>query len=653
MADLYRVTVIDVEGVEVRADIQKAGTVGPAAEDVAGRISWGYGPTDSLRQPIRDLEATVTLQASTTQDFQDLYTEQPRQWSLTIYREGQIVFTGWVNNDQISADWVNDVWELEVTADDGLKDISNREYRTVDGNPIDGKGSLREILQEALALTFLERNLYIVRSSATNPNYPLEYVQSTGPLVTDSYFNQQLDRLNFRRSNAEEYDSARRVLETILRPANAFITQFNGDWYVTWSCQIPRNNGDLTYQGWDSDGNPIADKTLDASATTIGSHLLGFYPHWIEENQRLELRPSLGASQITYDFGALASILANSEFNNDGTTIVGWTINQPNTTGTRGVILNPAGRVEFGLAEPGFSEQDPALTSNITTVSVEEGAELAIKFEFGSDQEAANASVLAQRIRIRLIGTVDNYTLDEGNFWTTQDRRIELQASRMPGARVFELRTPPVPEEGTVQVLIYPVDNKSGNPLFVTTSYFSYFNIGISYDQDAVEETYKAQRIAAPSPYTYEPGKIRLGDWRGTLYLSSLFQADGVTETNLGYVTPTNLLGAVLEARLYTTTVVDSLNLEQKVARYFQGSVFGYVPHLTRVFINGFPGAIFMVLEATYLAEQNITQLVAQEVFYQPYVIPPDPNPFLDDVDTIEPWSSDGSQETTKAVIKG
>jgi hypothetical protein len=654
MPNRYNLSLTNLGGVTTTVQITKVGTTGDDPADVLGNVVLTSDRLNNPRENIRQRGAELFLEADAGQTYADLFTEQPRQWRVVVTRAGQVIFDGWIENDTVVEDYVNAAWITTFKANDGLKDLSNVGYARSDGNPYTGNTTLRTVLLNCLEKSGQFLDVGFVQTLSTNTDYPVRARTSppTSGEVFEDYFDQTIDQQSFIQDDGVTPRRVLDVMRDILFGANAFICQQNGGWYVTWLLQIPSSivAGSLDYKRFDYQGNALVAENLNIGLT-LGSQLDGFEPHWAEENQRLERKPSLGTAKAVYIFGPLGDILENNEFVNNGTTLLGWTINQ---AGSVTLNADPVNTLTLGLAVSG--ETNPALTSDTSVVTVRPGQTIKWRALVSPNPPDLQFYLYRQRVRIiyqETVGGSQTWYLDENNFWTTTAKRIELNATvnLAPDIIEFGFDTLPIPEgatEGTLQFLIYPVDDDSGSPSYVTSAEWLSLSIGaVNLNDDATQFGAQGQRITTPSPVTYDPQPVNLGDAvAGVLYRSTLLLNAGVTISEFGYRRPTIPLS---DSTLYEATVVDLLILQSSIAKFFSGGVFGYVPYLSRITIDGLTG-VFMVTGWSFDIGRDTCELKLWEVFFLSLDIL-DPDPFFTDYE-VQPVTTQSGQ-TIKPVIRG
>ena len=561
-----------------------------------------------------------------------------------------------MQNDSFFEDWVNDKWVLSVQATDGLENLSNYAYVDEFQFPYTGKATLRETIRRALEKTGLKIPSRYVTTSDTNDNYPVEvFIDTTGTQA--DYFDQLIGQNNFNESDDVNQKKCLTVLEWILTGANAFLCQYNGFWHIMWTLQIPNElvNGNFKFKLYDEDGNFIGTQS-EGPKVTIGSQINAFYPHHVKENQRIERRASLGAAKIAYVYGTPEDILRNVNFENTGSPpLTGWTIN-PANAGSITLNAGPSNTLNLGIASGG-GETGALITSDPSFVPVQAGQVLSGNYIFTpkirTDIPTFPGQIYRQRIMVTLSDGSTTYWLDQKGSWETSSRRIEYNVIYKGGQAVITtapIGSEPAPITGDIVFVFYPVDDNSGSGFFIKEIVLQSMRFTALFPETAgfTQQETTVQTLNNASPVTYEPSDVQLGDATGVLRRSTLFIPDGSEPSEFGYSSPTIALALPQNQRLYTIAMVDVLILQSKIAKIFSGSVYGFVPYLKRIEIDGIQGT-FMVLGWDWNAGENLIELKLYQVFWERAAAPPLP-PFFQNLET--PLIIETNGETVSPPIK-
>lgn len=599
MPNFYKIQYQDPEGNVIKCNIQQSGTLERSSTviEVGGTVDIAFDEIDDPLQVIRTSSATISLEADTTQTFDDLYTEIERVWIALVYRNDVLVFRGWLSPDGIFEDYVNDSWVIQLEARDGISDLQNKAYVDADGNLYEGQATLRTILLNCLSRTGFSQYTRFQHRSASVTNFPFEMV-TTWPSVAD-YFDQKVDQRAFLSTDGKTAKSCQEVIEAILTPCNGHLYSWAGEWYINWSLQHanPNLDGAFTYTKYEIDGTQDVDVDEDVN-TTIGSHIKGFSPHWAGGNQRIERRPSVGAARISYQFLDKGAIITNPELDNNGSTITGWTLSGDATLDASGIVTIDAG-----------SQSTPALVSDTSANQIDEGTIVTVDVNLSISQDRP-ACVF--KIRVVLDDGVTPYYLNQDLEWQTGATEYIVGLLYAPGEYNVNLTSDVVPVSGDLTISIYPLDDKGGNPLFVSEADFNYVGLGNDAGNPAEGIEYSAERTANPSSYIQPTVELNVGDWTGIKFLGTFYRNDGTTETDAGYVRPTSAFAFPL----YQCNVIDRLFIRSKPSRIFEGGVYGWVPYNSRVTVDGFSEVVWIVSGWNWNTKENLIEIRLFEIHW-------------------------------------
>lgn len=165
--------------------------------------------------PIRATSCSLTLECQTDGEFTSLYTSNPRQYQIQVYRDaslsggGTLIWTGYVATEIYSEPDIAPPYDVAITATDGLGVL--REYTF----PARGLQPVREQLNYLLRQTGMTNPIRCVTSLQPN---------SGSPIVLFDSRSINLDYM----AGENCYD----VLSELLRTLHMTVTQYRGMWYL-------------------------------------------------------------------------------------------------------------------------------------------------------------------------------------------------------------------------------------------------------------------------------------------------------------------------------------------------------------------------------------------------------------------------------------
>lgn len=588
MPNAYQIIYDAVDGTEIKCNIVQAGSDINNSTIIAaqGKVTVEMQEVDNPFEILRPSTATIELEADTDNTFDELYSEVERAWYVDVFSNNVLRFRGWLSPDGIFEDYVSNAWFITLEARDGLADLSNKAYVDSDGIPYTGKERLRTILIRCLNRTGFIHDVRFQTRSATNPDFPVS-ADTDSPFSSD-FFEQVINQRAFLSSDGKTALSCEEVIRNLLTGCNAYIFKYGAGWYVNWALQAANPNiGDtVEYLNYSSAG---VFKSTDeiAFSATIGSHIKGFPIHWAGENQRIERRPSLGATRISFEFPELEFINTNPGLDNDGSTIEGWTVNSVLA------VLNSDGFVRVTSG----GSISPKITASTPLQEIAEG-NIVIVTIGGGTQDYTGGTII--NLGLRITNGSETYYLDADvndglNLkWitsTTGSRGFipffQVGVTGMPGTFKAEIESPPTPIEGQVTFELY------GQSFIAGIVKLDYDFIGIASREDNAAQgvDHVGERIANPSSFIEDTQQVLVSDFTGSVYVGTLYRSDSNTVADYSYNRPTS----AFSFSLYQTCVVDRLFIRSKPARVFEGDVYGFFDQRKqKVLVDNFAGVVWM-----------------------------------------------------------
>jgi hypothetical protein len=348
-------------------------------------IQINYQNTSSNKlEAIIGSECTLNLIATEDFELEDLYTENEREFLVEIFRNGGLIWSGFIIPDGCQEAFTFAPYPISVNAVDGLGLLKNLSYVQNDGNFYLGKQSFIEVINACLIRLdapslVLNTCVNIYETSMTQGNsydpLALSFVNSERYLKDDQ----------FTPMNCED------VLRSILEEWTAVMIQSGGEWYIYRPTELALS-GDLTFRKY-LDGQRVYDQptvTIDLDATLGGESegvILSPYFHINTDQMKMIDRPYKNAS-MAYLYGKLENTdekLANPNLTGagqscggdpigpcDSVTIPGYT-----KTGTMYAGLNPtSGNVTFRILAPSGTVNDIVYTRISAYVFLDFGDEI-------------------------------------------------------------------------------------------------------------------------------------------------------------------------------------------------------------------------------------------------------------------------------------
>jgi hypothetical protein len=581
-------------------------------------IQINYQNTSSNKlEAIIGSEATLNLIATEDFELEDLYTENEREFLVEIFRNGGLIWSGFIIPDGCQEAFTFAPYPISVNAVDGLGLLKNLSYVQNDGNFYLGKQSFLEVINACLIRLdapslVLNTCVNIYETSMTQGNsydpLALSFVNSERYLKDDQ----------FTPMNCED------VLRSILEEWTAVMIQSGGEWYIYRPTELALS-GDLTFRKY-LDGQRIYDQptvTIDLDATLGGESegvILSPYFHINTDQMKMIDRPYKNAS-MAYLYGKLENTdekLANPNLTGagqscggdpigpcDSVTIPGYT-----KTGTMYAGLNPTGGVVF-YSDGGTY---PTLTNyyqNNNLIPVTANFTVQERLKFIIEYENLNPALTTDmNFVISLFDGLSTYYLQADGSWAN--------TPGVPGINYYQIRSTvgggtetiisnAVPISGNVTFRILAPSGTVNDIVYTRISAYVFLDFG-----DEIGEIHTATQTGK---FTFVPETINVfnGDSPNVMYVGAIYQDDEVTLTERWV--RRGLSESILAVPYEVNKQFLRIAVEEKQRLYagpfvrFEGSIFGYFNPVTRWSINSITG-YFMNLSLNYDLQQNICKAV-------------------------------------------
>jgi len=605
----------NVNNVLFRCEIDSTEFDGDAIE-VSGRCIVNYVDIDGHFEPIRGLGMTMQLDASIELPFDDLATENERQYKATLLMAGNVIFVGFIEPEGIFEDWVSDRWTMDISVNDGLGYLENLSYVNDNGLPFTGFQTHLEIIKNCLNRTGISLDI--------NTKLDIEYVgQVAGQDVLN---NAKALTQRYFREDEDTIMDCKEVLTSILNIYNACICQQSGQWWVFKASEMKKPQfGGIFFYSYDSDGVVKSPATRNLVINRlIGSHIDNAAIFHCNENQRKEKRSSLSSFRVNYKYGLLDSIFVNEDMSivgQIGTTgsLNGWTY-----LNTSKVLYNAFDNVSY-VTLLAFRGQDDLFTGDtplpvIKTEDIDIIANVQLVFDMSFITERFINSILC-RINLK-VGTTDYY-LDLENGWIetgSGDENIFLTGPRNSEDSFEDYKITTAPALGDGIITFTFMQPRTYWPISPNTRkvWLKSFKVFPSTDNSINGVFHTITRNETKSNRVDDVLEVYNGDNVANIYEGSIYKSDGETRTQLWRrrvnfpQTPTEIIMA--QKPLLRLLAEERINVLSSIQTLFTGDIYGYVPYLSKVTISGIPG-IFLFISHSYDTYSNITSLALLQIY--------------------------------------
>ena len=597
MALKYWFEFTDVKAIVHKVEIYNDDFTGSSTQ-IYGSCALTKASTKDTLESIRGGGLQIDLEATTLLSFNDLYSENEREYSVKYTRNGtDLLFYGWVSPEGLIQSFVDDTWIISLDCTDGLGFLTNLSYvENATGLQFVGKQSGLEIITNCLKRTNLQQNIY----SSIGIYYT--GMTTTENVLANTHFNSSRF---VKDDNAETYMNCDEVLRSVIEIFGACITQYKGDWYIYKPNEL-FDNSNLTFFAYDYTGVALATPTVTIDfAQGLGSQINNFYPHHVNKNQQLTIDSSIGAYRINYKYGKIVNILDNSTLLNQGTgfqdpsnfDVYDWNVLAPLYIGFDS--NNPG----VGVAVSNSSSTVIVLESDPLSATTSVDDTFSFSFTQKSLSQTTGVPIYLENnrisYRVKLTNGLETLYLQSDGTWLSSVASIDA-GTRYIGFTNLTINANSIPFSGQITVQIQDALNSG----FVYVS-----SIIINLNTNKKGENHTFQIIDKPSSKIKDVKTVFNGDDVSDFYIGTIYKSDEVTPTDqwkrLGYGRQVPIIRIMGEERM---------KMYGKPLRVFSGDVYGYIDYLSVIAIDGISNTLFMPIEYEYNAKTNITKLKLKQI---------------------------------------
>lgn len=587
---------------EYRCEIYNKQYFGNATE-IKGRATIEKGSVKDHLEPIRGTGLSLDLEASTELTLEDLYTENEQDFTVRLYKNGRVVFIGFLKPDGIYQSFTRDIWTISLDCIDGLGAISNLSFVKPNGVRFVGKMSAIDIIYNCLRRTGISLPINtsintIYDGLTRSPNMD---VLTKIKLNSDRFF-----RADGQNTGNGTIMSCEEVLKSILDIFCACITQENGEWYIYKPNELFLTDYPL-FRKYDIRNNYTGNVTLNIGKV-LGSQINNFYPYHCSGNQKIDIKGGVSAFRVNYKYGFVSGLLSNPSIIHDGNlNYQGWVLNNQNIS----YLINDPLKLNGFKMTPDIyylEESNPIeLLATSESVLLNKGNTFAFKVTL----KANGGAMFYFKIRQGL------YSMKEDGSWILGNSifpKIEIPIysrdyRRTIITKTYETNSLPLPDTGGVFVEIY-FAKSMGGPVEATLFEVSSLDlINISVGDNVVGEFNTVERANKISTIVKDNKVVYNGDNNGIVYIGAIFKENGIDTTSLW-----NREKEFTSKPILQIAAEEELRISQKPLKKFTGSTFGYIPYLSSIKIDNISGK-FMPIEYSYDTFSNISTIKSLELF--------------------------------------
>ena len=292
-ANKYLFKFNSIHGVEHSIYIQQDGYSGAVIQRAMGRP-----PVLRKKQngPVCGTSLELWAECAVNGEFAELYTSDPKEYRVNVYRGDTFLWTGFVSTELYSEPGIAPPYDVEIVATDGLGEL-----KLVDFEP-QGEVLLTNMLAYLLSFTNTQRNFRVAWEIK-------EYGGSVAELLTSKLNLDYMDGKNC-------YE----VLTYILESFHAVITAGANYWLITRETDLPLSNTSMmVYYFPYTGGSVISNLTITGEVKTLGK--MGTADLWPVGNYSTKIEPARRTVTVTSQWHT-ANLLTNPNLKS---SLGGWT----------------------------------------------------------------------------------------------------------------------------------------------------------------------------------------------------------------------------------------------------------------------------------------------------------------------------------------
>ena len=449
----YSFSYTDVFGISSVVNLKLLGYAGAVNNLTLGGINYEFG-RDRGEGVIRGTSASIGLWSLTQAQFSEFRSINDKQWLVEHIKGEQPYWYGWLTPEIFSEPFKKSVpYRIELSAMDGLGDLSNIDYLDNSGNLLITRESFKTIIGRCLNAAQLGINM--VFSSAIHPT------GMSGDIFTQcTYSNVALRDKDGLAIKCSE------VLERF-KTLGITIKQWRAKWYIIRTSDLISN---IHVYEYTSSGTYVGDAVVDLDWTIDDTATEGAINLPLAESGTQSNVQAYKEKEINIDYGKKSSFLYNFDFSLDKS---GWTESVPGyasvyeTTDDKYLLLN------------GYTHYSSEINVS-QSVSVKATTDdFSFGFKVGTFGRilsgGANHGInLDYKIKVSLIGTSQTYYLNQTSGWTTTPGYITGTLLSSPYANTpawndLSVLTSGIPIDGTllVQLIRPPVTTTPPTGTFI------------------------------------------------------------------------------------------------------------------------------------------------------------------------------------------
>ena len=347
--------------------------------------TWKGLRRDDSDSGISGTSLELVIQADVDGELTSLYTVDNKKFLVELYRNGVLVWCGYVLPEKYSEPYIAVPYDVSVTASDGLGILKDIPFA------LTGERTLFDVIKYCCDQTELSLD-FVIFSSLTESSMKKD--NSVFPQAT-------FDSSAFSGKTCYE------VLGILMTSLDAFVTECDGKWYVV-------RYTDLNKDGyWYSNSGKLQGRYSLASLV-LGSVDSSLYPIG---NMEFEVEPAYKSVKFISEYETKPSFLQNYDFSGGEKAWSGFEFITREYKGTY-----------FAAMHNTSGSQERYIQQGIDVEKSSESVVVEVKFALAQMLASMNGHAGEDRkfaLKVHLSGNGQNYYLTEDG-WGTGDRRLEV-----------------------------------------------------------------------------------------------------------------------------------------------------------------------------------------------------------------------------------
>ena len=580
-------------------EIYKKNYLGDPTE-IHGSARLEKGSIKDHLDAIRGTGLSLELEATIDLTLEDLYTENEQDFIVKFYKNGNVLFRGFLKPDGVFQSFVKDIWIISLECVDGLGALSNLSFVKDNGFRFIGKMKASDIVYFCLKRTGI---LLPINTSINTLYDGISYTDNLD-ILTKIQLNADRFFKNDGKSTGDgTLMSCEEVLKSVLDIFCACITQENGEWYIFKPNEI-YTNPYVLFRRYDINNTYIGNVTLNVNKS-IGSQIDNYYPHHSNGNQKIQIKGSVSAFRLGYKYGFVSGLLPNpSLISNGNLTYEGWVVED-----SFNLINDPIRTNGFTIRNSISGNTTNIVKSNVLAVSIEDFIKLKISFSVRNGLGNISGRFIKMRIQqgiyyLKYSPANSSTPIEDSSnaIWTTNTN--DTYTLWLNGDGSVEVNIPSFLANGNLTLAIMTIYPSSGNTIISSIDLIP--NTG---EKAEIGEFHTVSRTKKVSSIVKENKSVSNGDNSGIIYLGAIFKENGLDTTSKW-----SRKGSFESYPLLRIAAEEELRILQKPLKIFSGSIFGYIPYLSFISINNINGK-FLPIEYSYDTKANAIDFKLLELY--------------------------------------